>query len=233
MEFEISDTGLGVPEPQKNLIFERFVQGDDSITRRFGGTGIGLALSRRLARLLGGDVILKASREGQGSSFATFVEDQSASKSSGAANSENSKTKTAAPQSQALQGLRILVVDDAPDNQKLIWHYLTKQGAQVESAENGLIGLNKALQDHFDVILMDIQMPEMDGYTATQELRKSGYRKPIIALTAHAMSEAREKCFKSGCSAYLSKPIYSQLLIETIVDLLRAQAANSDDSGPS
>ncbi|MFN8792480.1 MAG: PAS domain-containing protein [Bdellovibrionales bacterium] len=232
-EFEISDTGLGVPEPQQNLIFERFVQGDDSITRRFGGTGIGLALSRRLARLLGGDVILKSSQKGQGSSFATFIADQASSKSPRPVPVENSKAQAARPEPQALLGLRVLVVDDAPDNQKLIWHYLTKQGAQVESAENGLIGLQKALQDQFDVILMDIQMSEIDGYTATQELRKAGYRKPIIAITAHAMSEAREKCFKSGCSAYLSKPIYSQVLVQTIVDLLQTDSANSDDPGPS
>jgi CheY-like chemotaxis protein len=115
-----------------------------------------------------------------------------------------------------LEGVRVLVVDDAPDNQQLIWRYLTKQGALIETAENGWIGYRAALGGNFDIVLMDIQMPIMDGYTATQKLRENGFSKPIIALTAHAMTEIRKKCLNVGCNAQLTKPINSKELIHTI-----------------
>ncbi len=123
---------------------------------------------------------------------------------------------------EALKGVRTLVVDDSEDNRMLIGHFLNGYGAEVEFASNGLEGCRKALTGSFDVVLMDIQMPEMDGYTATMKLRESGFTKPIVALTAHAMGEAREKCLHVGCSDHLTKPIDVNRLINTVERYTRA-----------
>ncbi len=214
--FEVCDTGIGIPLEHQSRVFEMFVQGDGSMARRFGGTGLGLSLSRRLARALGGDVQLLSSEVGKGSTFLVKFVDQKEIKT---VQSYFKKEEAREPGADALNGLRILVVDDSPDNQSLIWHYLTKRGALVESAENGLIGYKKALRENFDLVLMDIQMPEMDGYTATQRLREAGYQKPIVALTAHVLSDVRQKCLNVGCTSHLPKPINPKLLIATIAEL--------------
>ena len=121
----------------------------------------------------------------------------------------------------ALENIRVLLVEDSPDNQQLIWRYLSKYGARIEFADNGLEGLTKALATEHDVVLMDLQMPVMDGYTAVGKLRARGYRTPIIALTAHAMSEVKKKCEDVGCSTHLQKPINSRELVDTIRNLTR------------
>jgi PAS domain S-box-containing protein len=213
--FEVEDTGVGIPLHQRDRIFEMFVQGDGSMTRRFGGTGLGLALSRRLARELGGDITVVNSEEGNGSTFKIVIEDRPEKRNSNIAVYSQQSLSTE-PVSDSLNGIKVLVVDDAPDNQQLIWRYLTKRGAVVDSAENGLVGCRKALSGNYDVILMDIQMPEMDGYTATQRLRSAGYQKPIIALTAHAMDEVRTKCLNVGCNDHLAKPINGKLLVAKV-----------------
>lgn len=218
--FEVSDTGIGIPKHQHEKIFEMFVQADGSMTRRFGGTGLGLALSRSLARTMGGDVVITDSQEGVGSTFLVTIEDQPERR-----NERREKpSRDLTPQElseKALQGLKILVVDDAPDNQQLIWRYLTKYGAVVESAENGLLGYRSAITGHYDIILMDIQMPIMDGYSATQKLREAGYSKPIIALTAHAMNEVRKKALNVGYTEHLTKPINSKELVSVIARLAK------------
>ena len=214
--FEITDTGIGISPAQKELLFERFVQADGSMTRRFGGTGLGLALSRRLARSLGGDVTILKSEVGQGTTFKVMVTDQP-EKREKSTTAFDIKTKNKAVLTEnMLQDVRVLIVDDSADNQELLSTFLIKYGASVDSAENGLVGYKKAMTDQFDVVLMDIQMPEMDGYTATQKLRAAGFHKPIIALTAHAMSEVRKKCLNVGCSDHLSKPINSADLVTTV-----------------
>ena len=215
--FEVKDTGIGIAAAQVNAVFEMFVQADGTMTRRFGGTGLGLALSRKLARALGGDVSVVETREGFGTTFKVMIEDRPDKHDKTAGSTRSSNQSAYEFQEGALTGLKILVVDDAPDNQQLIWRYLTKQGAQVESAENGLIGYRAATDREFDLILMDIQMPVMDGYTATSKLRESGYRKPIIALTAHAMSEVRKKALMVGYTDHLPKPIDPKELISTII----------------
>lgn len=218
--FEVSDTGIGIPQSQRERVFEVFVQADDTMTRRFGGTGLGLALSRRLARALGGDVSIMRSEQDAGSSFLLTVEDHPELRSdSSVAPVGQNRSRDDTP-GRSLTGTRVLVVDDAPDNQQLIWRYLTRQGAIVEAAENGFLGYRSALNGEFDVVLMDIQMPIMDGYTATQKLRERGYTKPIIALTAHAMAEVRKKCFSVGCTEQLTKPINARDLISTISNVV-------------
>jgi len=218
--FEITDTGIGIPKTQQNDVFEVFVQADSSMTRKFGGTGLGLALSKKLARELGGDIVLLRSEEGKGSAFLLTIEDQPVRKVF-ATNLKQDRKESGDPGLNALKDIKVLVVDDSPDNRQLIWHYLTKYGASVEFAENGVVGYSRALKESFDVILMDIQMPEMDGYTTTSKLRSEGYQKPIIALTAHAMSEVSQECLKVGCSAHLPKPINSKELVAKVVELTR------------
>lgn len=219
--FEVTDTGIGISRQQQERIFEMFVQADGSMTRRFGGTGLGLALSRSLARAMGGDVVLTQSQEGVGSTFLVTIEDQPEMRNEKSVKLNRSSTDLQELPEKALEGLKILVVDDAPDNQQLIWRYLTKRGAIVESADNGLLGYRAALSGSFDLILMDIQMPVMDGYSATQKLRETGFQKPIIALTAHAMNEIRKKALNVGYTDHLTKPINSTELIKAIVKHVR------------
>lgn len=220
--FEISDTGIGITPSQKEKIFEVFTQADGTMTRRFGGTGLGLALSRKLAREMGGDVTLVETVEGVGTKFLVQVEDQPQRRISAedAAKVETLRHNEDVGE-KALEGIKILVVDDAPDNQQLLWRYLTKQGALVETAENGLVGSKLALAGSYDIVLMDIQMPVMDGYSATAKLRESGYAKPIIALTAHAMNEVRRKALNVGYTDHLPKPINPKQLIAAIVRYVR------------
>jgi signal transduction histidine kinase/ActR/RegA family two-component response regulator len=214
LSFEVRDTGIGIPSSQREKVFEMFVQADGSITRKFGGTGLGLALSRRLARALGGDVTIAKSAPGRGSVFQVTIADQTVA-TSGLAKRRPENT-TGLSDENVLKGLKVLVVDDSPDNQDLIGHYLKRGGAVVDFADNGLSGYAKALANQYDVVLMDVQMPGMDGYTATHKLREAGYRMPIIALTAHVMSDVRQKCLNVGCSGYLPKPINAKELIAAI-----------------
>jgi CheY-like chemotaxis protein len=213
--FEVTDTGIGISEDQREKIFEMFVQADGTSVRRFGGTGLGLALSRRLARNLGGDVAVVRSTEGNGSTFLMTVPDQPHQLSSSLP-SHPIQSLFGNAESGALEGVKVLVVDDSLDNQQLIWSFLNRYGATVETAENGFIGYKKAISGNHNIVLMDIQMPEMDGYTATQKLREAGYNKPIIALTALAMNEVHKKCMNVGCTDQLTKPIRVQDLVGTI-----------------
>ena len=214
--FEVSDTGMGMTQEQQDRLFQPFSQADETTTRKFGGTGLGLALSRRLARELGGDITIEKSEINLGSTFLVKIAHRPEMISESVAVSMSESKTIDAPKGRTLEGVNILVVDDAPDNQQLIWRYLTKQGAIVEAAENGLVGYRAALNGSFDIILMDIQMPIMDGYTATQKLRDAGYVMPIIALTAHAMNDIRKKALNVGYNDHLTKPINPGELIATI-----------------
>lgn len=213
---EVADTGIGIAESQHERIFEVFVQADVSLARKFGGTGLGLPLSRKLARSLGGDVCITKSVEGKGSTFLISIQDQPL-KNQFQMTKRSRHDQPALLETGILNGIKVLVVDDSPDNQHLIWVFLNKYGATIDFADNGLIGYRKAISGSHDVVLMDIQMPEMDGYTATQKLREAGYKKPIIALTAHAMSEVRKKCLNVGCTDHLTKPIQFNELIAAVV----------------
>ena len=218
LEFDVIDTGIGMNNEQSAKLFEPFSQADVSVTRRYGGTGLGLALSKRLAHAMKGKLELIKSGLGEGSHFrAQFVTEILKDESSAMAESNSALIlATASAASVSLEGLKILLAEDAPDNQVLMNRYLSKAKAVVTTVENGQLAKEHALQGDFDLVLMDVQMPIMDGLTATRELRKLGYQKPIIALTAHAMKEERDRSFAAGCNDHLSKPIDRALLLSTL-----------------
>jgi signal transduction histidine kinase/CheY-like chemotaxis protein len=232
LEVIVEDTGIGISRESQKALFRPFSQADSSMTRRFGGTGLGLALSRELARALGGDVELKFSEPGRGSIFSVRVlggrfqglwtkslQGEAGAGVAAASGSNENVNLHSAPvdPKAALANTKVLVVDDSDDNQTLIGRYLRGSGIeQVDLAENGEQAIEKASREPYDVILMDIQMPVLDGHAATARLRANGYRKPIIALTAHAFKEERERALRGGFTAYLTKPVNRKVLIESI-----------------
>ncbi len=216
LRIEVSDTGIGMNGEQTEKLFQPFVQADTSATRRFGGTGLGLTISRRLAHILGGDIRAQ-SEPGMGS---TFTVDVSPGPLVGVAMTDRfpkaESTRTPAETfdltADVVLNCRILLAEDGPDNQRLISFLLRKAGADVVMAENGrvaveCVGRAQADGRPFDLVLMDMQMPAVDGYQATERLRADGCTVPIIALTAHAMAGDRQKCLQAGCNDYLTKPI--------------------------
>lgn len=216
--FEISDTGVGMNAEQAARLFAPFSQADSSTTRRFGGSGLGLALSRRLARALGGDVTLDRCAPGEGSVFTATIEAPAGASSAREERGELARQEFAAW--IAARRAHVLLVEDSPDNQMLVSVLLRKAGMEVDIANNGAEGVEKAVSDAYDVILMDMQMPVLDGYAATELLRSRGYEKPIVALTAHAMWEEHQRILKAGCDAHLTKPLNSDLLLRTIQTLV-------------
>ncbi|MGE0762555.1 MAG: PAS domain-containing protein [Bdellovibrionales bacterium] len=210
LHFQIKDTGVGLSESQSRGLFEPFSQADDSTTRKFGGSGLGLVLSRRLARALGGDVVLAPKSTERGCTFIATIEAHVVREPSSPQAHENISTEA------ACAAARVLLVEDALDNQVLVSALLRRAGIKVDIASNGAEGVEKARTADYDVVLMDMQMPVLDGYAATKRLRASGYKKPILALTAHAMSEERTRIFQAGCNAHMTKPLDSKLLVRTI-----------------
>ena len=215
LKFEVTDTGIGMSDEQIAHIFQPFTQADGSTTRKFGGTGLGLTISRRLARMLGGDIGV-ASAPGTGSCFTVHVSARGITPSTQwLTHDEFLRRKqqvplpaTVAEAPTSIEG-RILLAEDGPDNQRLIAFLLRKIGVEVSLVENGRDAVDAAIEANppFDLILMDMQMPVMDGYDAVRELRSRGYTGPVVALTANAMSGDRDKCVEAGCDGYASKPI--------------------------
>jgi PAS domain S-box-containing protein len=220
LAFVVTDTGEGIKPEQAARLFTPFTQADVSTTRRFGGTGLGLVLSKKLANALGGDIVLKESTPSVGSTFVITI-DPGTSQEILFQSGQFSDKITRLPvidRPTNLTTLKVLVVDDSPENQLLINKFLTMAGARVETANNGREGVQKALKGQFNLILMDLQMPEMDGFEAMAELRKLGYTQPIIALTAHAMKEDRRRCLESGFNDHLTKPIDRHTLLQTLAE---------------
>jgi PAS domain S-box-containing protein len=222
--FEIRDTGIGLTQEQMGKLFKPFSQVDASPTRQFSGTGLGLAISKRLAKTLGGDIAVE-SAPGVGSTFTVTIDPGPLDGVRMIREFQDLRVQppptTATNQIKPLLQGRILLVEDGEDNLRLISSLLKKAGADVTAADNGQHAVDQAiaaleLGRQFDVILMDMQMPVMDGYTATRELRQWGYSGAIIALTAHAVVEDRQKCLAAGCDDYISKPIDRQRLIATV-----------------
>jgi CheY-like chemotaxis protein len=219
LKFIISDTGVGITPEQEQLLFQPFSQADASTTRKFGGTGLGLVLSRGLAESLNGSLSLIRSDRGHSSTFAFEIQASRPAQSVLVGRETiflHNSSVASASRRTALKGLRVLLAEDSADNQTLISTYLMSEGAKVAVAENGQRAIDLVSNEKFDVILMDIQMPILDGHEATRQLRRLKCTHPIVALTAHAMKEEQQKCFESGFNDFLTKPIQRTRLMEIL-----------------
>jgi PAS domain S-box-containing protein len=217
LRFTVSDTGIGIPSEKLGQVFEPFTQADSSTTRRFGGSGLGLTISKRLVELMGGRIWAE-STVGKGSVFAFAAPFESWAAAD---------RPTAAPAGTGfnapLPALRILLAEDSPDNCTITMAYLEDTPYRVEIAENGAIAFERFVAGHYDLVLMDRQMPIMDGLTATRTIRaweqaNDRLPTPIIALTASALKRDREMCLAAGCTAFLTKPIKQEVLLQAIKD---------------
>lgn len=239
LQCEVADTGIGMTDEQIGRLFQPFQQVDSSAARRFGGTGLGLVICKRLAKALGGDITV-SSTPGQGSTFTLtiptgpledvpFLEHPT---ETAVFQPLGTLASTTHPPShpQAQLHCRILLAEDGEDNQRLISFLLQRLGAEVEVVDNGQKVLEKVLATSdntqaegsaskrpYDLILLDMQMPVLDGYQTARRLRSEGYSGPIVALTAHSMKEDRQKCLDAGCDDYLSKPIDRETFYVTVI----------------
>ena len=218
VRFDVEDTGIGIPPDKQVMIFDSFSQADSATTRKYGGTGLGLAITKRLAELLGGYVFLE-SQVGKGSIFSLAIPVPTGWREESSCNKyqaiDDSTLIVDEAKGTTMSG-KILVAEDNPSNQKLISILLQKMGVEVTIADDGRVAVDKALAEKFDLILMDMQMPNMNGYDATRELRNKGCNTPIIAVTANAMIGDEDKCMGTGCDGYLSKPIDRTKLAEIV-----------------
>ena len=222
LKFAVSDTGIGIPADKLDAIFENFVQADSSTTRKYGGTGLGLSISRQLVTLMNGRIRVE-STVGVGSTF-YFTASFGVSAQQGATSRapvESPKEASTRSQSQVPSGLHILLADDSEDNRFLIFSYLKGTRCSVDVAENGRIATEKLLRGKYDLVLMDVEMPEMDGYMAARSIRErersaGAEPTPILALTAHAFAEAVRRSHDAGFTAHLTKPIRKATLLEAI-----------------
>ncbi|MBX3443403.1 MAG: response regulator [Planctomyces sp.] len=235
LRIDVIDTGPGIPQDKLASIFDPFAQADASVTRRYGGTGLGLAISRRIAEALGGDVSVD-SEPGRGSTFTVTIDpgpiDAAALLDAPPAPAVALSESSASPL-PPIGPARLLLVEDGETNRRLIRTMLRRHGVEIIEAENGRDGMRLALADDFDLILMDMQMPIMDGYTATAQLRAQGLLIPIVALTAHAMTGDAQRCAAAGCTDYLSKPIDEARLVRTLSRHLQGAIDAADRSTSS
>ncbi len=220
VQIDVADTGIGMPPEVLARLGEPFVQGDASTVRKYGGTGLGLAITRRLVHRMGG-VLTAQSEPDKGSVFTVrlptgTVAGTEMREHAAEVMCREIRGRPAATVSTSLGGLSVLLAEDSPVNQLLVCTILRKFGANVDTAENGRVAVEMALTGRYNVILMDMQMPEMDGYQATGDLRRKGYEGPIIALTANSMIGDSDRCIQAGCSHYLSKPVDRTRLIEVL-----------------
>ncbi len=239
LAIDVVDTGIGMSAEQTARLFQPFQQADPSMSRRYGGTGLGLAISKAIAELLGGTLAVRSALD-QGSTFtltlpALVAEGAALVRSLTELASDPRDARAATPGAQgALRG-SVLLAEDGPDNQLLLCALLRRLGLEVRVAENGRAAVDLAREaeragERFDVVLMDMQMPVLDGYQATTELRLGGYEGPIVALTAHAMVGERERCLAAGCDDYVSKPVERALLTRAIARRLPGAVPPSETS---
>ena len=228
----VLDTGIGMTNEQLNKIFKPFVQADTTTTREYGGTGLGLSLSKRLSEILGGELTVK-SEPGQGSQFSLklplgkindvkLVTEVTTTR-------RIDKTEVQSMEQTPLKG-RVLLAEDTPELQLLIKNYIAKTGMVVDVVNNGEEAVNAAQTNDYELLFMDIQMPVMDGYTAVKTLRERGYDKPIIAMTANAMREDRERCLNVGCDDFVAKPVQRSELYK-ILDKFSQSPGTEQDEG--
>ena len=226
----VRDSGIGIDATEAVSLFQPFVQVDNSKSRRFGGTGLGLALSLRLAKALKGSVTMLESKKNEGSTFLVEIRSRVSLKAAFVSSLDTSVRDMELPiknYQNALKDLTILVVDDSSDNRNLITQFLVAAGAKVDCAVDGVDGVSKALAKDYEIILMDIQMPKLDGYKATAQLREHGYVRPIIALTAHALKQEKINSLNAGCDDHLTKPIDRRTLIYQVRKYVNLSASNA------
>ena len=223
MEFDVKDSGSGIRPEDSGRIFQQFTQADGSIQRRFGGNGLGLSISHKLVQLMGGRLTVQSDVD-SGSTFSVSLPAPDARWAPTRPVRQGLSEKQTT--SKRITG-HVLLVDDCADNRNLIKHLLTRRGLRVTLADHGARALrliSESEPETFDLVLMDMQMPVMDGYTAVQRVRALGHQLPIVALTAHAMSGDRRKCLDAGCDDYLAKPIDRRQLFDILSRNLRPVA---------
>ena len=226
INFHVIDSGIGIEPEVRATIFNAFQQADDSITRRFGGTGLGLTISQKLVKLMGGEMTVR-SKPGVGSVFSFSIPltiSTAPTEEQGDIVSGMGDRTTQLP-----AGLRVLVAEDNSINQKLAQRILHKAGCVVKIAQNGQEAVDACCQEAFDIVLMDIQMPVMDGLAALQKLRENTggqARIPVIALTAHALDEDREKYLGAGFDGYSAKPFNREQLLQTMLSVYQANKSS-------
>jgi len=234
--FDVTDTGIGMKEEQIARLFQPFSQVDTSAARRFSGTGLGLCISKRLVEAMDGNIEV-SSIPGCGSTFTVTIGLGPQDDTGTTQNTQETlldrprSAPTATPEKTVLHG-RILLAEDGMDNQRLLLLVLRKAGADVTAVENGQLAVRAALTasglgEPFDLILMDMQMPVVDGYEATRQLRKLGCTAPVVALTAYAMAEDCQKCLAAGCDGYVAKPINRQKLLTTVASWMDTSLAGT------
>lgn len=230
LQIRVRDSGPGISKEQMSLLFQPFGRHETS-TLRSGGTGLGLHLSKQLAQQMHGDVSLLQSAPGLGSIFLIELHLKRATEEQNITLNPETSTPTlkmvsplkTLSDASPLTGKTILVADDSPDNRYLLTHILTQAGAQVHAAVDGLEALKQASQNKFDAILMDLQMPNMDGYRATKSIREIHFRNPIVALTAHAMLSEKERCLADGFDDYITKPVNFGNLIHSLAKIMTTE----------
>lgn len=224
LQFDVIDSGVGMSEAEASSLFEAYFRGGSDLSRKQSGTGLGLSISRRLARRMGGDVTLVSTRPDGGSHFRATIpigrpSPENAYEPTGPAGGDDAGPS--GPVFAPLVGRRVLVAEDCTDSQRLLRFVLSKAGATVTVVSNGREAVDVAMAEAptsppFDAIVMDMQMPVMDGHTATRELRQRGFDRSIVALTAHAARGERERCIEAGCDEYLSKPFDRAALVSAV-----------------
>jgi len=234
----VTDTGVGIPPEQLSVIFEPFMQAHADGKRQYGGVGLGLNISRRLAHLLGGDIRVN-SRPGVGSTFTLEIDVGPADAIElidieEAVATVNDETAPASDGGLDLSDVRVLIAEDNPDNQKIITLLLEDTGARIDLAPNGVQAVERFFEaarqdDPYDLVLMDMQMPEMDGYAATRELRARGVETPVIAMTAYALDEDRDRCLGAGCDTHVAKPIAPESMYEAVLRLVPKARRRQDE----
>jgi len=226
IRFDIEDTGIGIPADKQKEIFECFSRVDGTASRRYEGTGLGLAITKRLAEILGGELTL-SSEVNKGSVFSLMLPTNLDVKSQPSLDMSELEVETQAEDDllQARFSGHVLVAEDVMTNQLLIQHLLERMGFEVTIVDDGNKAVQKAMNQSYDLIFMDMQMPNMNGYEATRMLRDKSVETPIIALTANAMAGDEGKCICAGCDDYLAKPINRRLLTEKTLKYVSSQAA--------
>lgn len=231
LQFDVADTGIGIPPDKQDAIFEPFTQADDSTARRFGGTGLGLAISARLVQLMGGKLWVEAPEAGPGSVF-RFDAEFTVASSEVTPERPSARTLESPAAPQEANHLEVLLAEDNAVNQLLAVKLLEKRGYKITVVNNGLEALAAVANRQFDLLLMDVQMPEMDGLEAAAAIRQAeagtGRHLPIVAMTAHAMKGDEERCLAAGMDGYVPKPVVPSRLFETIERACKLKAPPND-----